>query len=80
MPIDVDAEVIANFIGIACAWVKRKAVNREKPHSWIGPKGILRRIAVMHVPIDDQYPIEREFISSDNVCCAIISSSSVGTT
>lgn len=33
------------------------AVNREVEDGWVRVGQVLRAVAVMHVPIDDQYPL-----------------------
>ena len=48
----------ARFVGRAGARIKRPAVDRKKSHAAVGVKHVLRAVAVVHVPIDDQHAVE----------------------
>ena len=48
----------ACLIGAPRAGIPRRLVRAEKEHRAIGVKDILRPVAVVHVPIDDQCPRE----------------------
>src|ERR1700680_2106369 len=38
-------------------------VERYKEHAWIGVKGILRAVAVMHVPVHDHHTFQAKGIT-----------------
>ena len=52
----------ARFVGGAGAGVERPAVDREESDAAVVVEHVLRAVAVVHVPVDDEHAIELELV------------------
>ena len=55
----------AGFVGRAGAGIERPAVDREEADALVGVEHVLRAVAVVDVPIDDQHAVEPVLVDRD---------------
>ena len=53
------------FIAITGSRIEWPAMDRKKPDPAVSPKSVLRSVAVMHIPIDNQDAIQSVFLRRD---------------